>query len=198
MTSSGNEVNDSQSEADATEDDTEIPPLKVPFERFQELLQTTTETTTKIPEGDRPRKKGRVNRYEESQRICERIWKTDPSSEKASDRALPGHMFPDTYQKHVAALALRKEQSVAGDAPFDAKRDAAASYNPAGYSDSTIDKTLESIMSSTKNTKPGTVPVPVTLRTTIEGGIPGEATRHHQPKSGRASTGLSTRISGHR
>ena len=43
MASSGKAVDDAQSEADASEDECELPPLKLPCQKFQELLQSTEE-----------------------------------------------------------------------------------------------------------------------------------------------------------
>ena len=59
-------------------------------------------------------------------------------------------MFEESCQDHLAALAERAKDADAHDAPFDEKRDSAASYNPAGYSRTTIDNVLASIMSSLK------------------------------------------------
>ena len=59
-------------------------------------------------------------------------------------------MFEESCQDHIAALAERAKEKDAHEAPFDEKRDAAASFNPAGYAGSSIDGTLASIMASSK------------------------------------------------
>ena len=50
----------------------------------------------------------------------------------------------------MAALTARAKEKDAREAPFDEKRDAAASFNPTGYAGSSIDGTLASIMASSK------------------------------------------------
>ena len=59
-------------------------------------------------------------------------------------------MFEESCQDHLAALIACAKEKDTQDAPFDEKRDAAASFNPAGYSATTIDSTLASIMASSK------------------------------------------------
>ena len=78
------------------------------------------------------------------------MWKTDSTGVEAGERSCPGNMFEESYQDHLAALAVRGKNADAHDAPFDEKRDAAASYNPAGFSSSTMDNVLASIMKSSK------------------------------------------------
>ena len=59
-------------------------------------------------------------------------------------------MYEESYQDHLDALKWQGKTAVHQNAPFDEKRDAAACYDPAGYSSSSIDTVLASIMDSSK------------------------------------------------
>ena len=109
MASSGKAADDVQSDADATEDEAELPPLKLPCRKFQELLQAAGDCETlgekwkasakakaKAAEGTSGKKSTRLQEYEQSHRIGERVWKTGPSGVEAGERACPGHMFEDS------------------------------------------------------------------------------------------------------
>ena len=96
------------------------------------------------------KKSARLQEYEQSHRIGERVWKTDPSGVEASERVCPGNMFEESYQDHLAALTAYTNNKNTHEAPFDEKRDAAASFNPVGHGRSSIDNVLASIMASSK------------------------------------------------
>ena len=59
-------------------------------------------------------------------------------------------MFEETFQEHLSALAVRGRNSSICEAPFDEKRDAAAAFNAADHSTTTIDQAMASITSSLK------------------------------------------------
>ena len=69
---------------------------------------------------------------------------------EASDRACPGDMFEESYQDYFAALTASSSSKNTQEAPFDEKRDAAASFNPVGHGRTIIDKVLADIMASSK------------------------------------------------
>ena len=88
-----------------------------------------------------PKKSARLHEYAHSHRMGEKVWRTKTSGAEASERQHPGHMYEDSYQDHMAALSTRTTGDRAfDDAPFDQKRDAAASFNPAGYTDTNLDR----------------------------------------------------------
>ena len=164
MASSGKAADDSQSEADASEDEEELPPLKLGSLKFQGLLQAAevddslsekwkasakARAKAKTSGSELPKKNARLHEYAHSHRMGEKVWRTKTSGAEASERQHPGHMYEDSYQDHMAALSTRTTGDRAfDDAPFDQKRDAAASFNPAGHTDADLDRVLASIMTS--------------------------------------------------
>ena len=112
MASSGKAADDVESDADDTEDDEELPPLKLPSQKFCVLLQRA-EDVADMPEenatktsrtGERMtkavQKRCRQHDYEQSHRIGEAVWKTDTlRGVEAGDRENPGNMFENTYQE---------------------------------------------------------------------------------------------------
>ena len=120
MTSSAKVMEDSQSEADGSEDDTEIPPQKIPSQKNEELLQSDTKAESSHTQlmasldamGTASRKgpsqkKGRQLHFQHSHRIGERLWKTAESEIKADMRHKPGHMFQDSWQDHLPAISIK-------------------------------------------------------------------------------------------
>ena len=91
-----------------------------------------------------------MEEYNESLRIGERIWKTDTSGAPQSKRARPGHVLEDSWPEQLRALGVRGRNSSICVAPFDEKRDAAAAFNAADHSMTTIDQAMEAITSSSK------------------------------------------------
>ena len=59
-------------------------------------------------------------------------------------------MFEETFQEHLSALAVRGRNSRICQAPFDEKRDAAATFNAADHSTTTIDTAMASTTLSSK------------------------------------------------
>ena len=59
-------------------------------------------------------------------------------------------MFEHNYGEHISALLKRADNVQAVKAPFDEERDAAASYNAAGFSEFTIDKILQGSLAGSK------------------------------------------------
>eukprot|EP00959_Pyramimonas_sp_CCMP1952_P170229 3556357-Pyramimonas_sp.AAC.1 len=85
-----------------------MPPLKLPGGKFQQLLQSAKEEDSlgekwtasarakvKASENSRAKKRVRLHEYEQSHRIGERAWKTEPSGVEAGDRGCPGNIFED-------------------------------------------------------------------------------------------------------
>ena len=162
MAATGKGAEDSQSEADASESESDLPPMKLTASKFQELITSAKDDETlgekcsasvkaeaKGSKRDGPKKSARQNEYQQSHRVGEKVWKTDPVAVAASERANPGNMYEESYKDHLAALSLR-DKTATGLSAFDEKRDAAASYNPVGYSSTSIDDALASIMGSSK------------------------------------------------
>ena len=152
-----------QSDADASGSEDEIPPMKLSAIKFQELIKSSKDddslgekciasTKNKLRASDSGpvKKKARLNEYEHSHRIGERVWKTDSSAVEAGERGTPGNMYEQTYQDHLDALKQQGKEAHHQNAPFDEKRDAAACYDPAGYSTASIDTVLASIMNGSK------------------------------------------------
>ena len=144
MASSGKADDGGQSDADASEDETELPPLKLSSPKFQELFQTAAKDESL---GDKLRsaakakakKSSRLYEYDQSHRIGERLWKSKPAGLPAADRTRPGHMFEGSYQDHLAALAERIKEDDAHVVPFDEKRDSAAAFNLRRFPSDTVD-----------------------------------------------------------
>ena len=106
---------------------------------------------------DPSQKKGRQLHFQHSHRVGERLWKTAESEIKADMRHNRGHMFEDSWQDHLAAVSMKTQVTGAHRVTVDKKCDATNAYNPGGFSSSSIDKALESIMTSsrTPNCKQG-------------------------------------------
>ena len=118
--SSAKNAGSAQSEADASESDDELPPLKLCGITFQELIKSAKDdgslgeqciASAKARAGPShsgpAKKKDRLNEYEQRHRIRERVWKTDSSSIEAGERASPGNMNEESYQDHLTALKLQ-------------------------------------------------------------------------------------------
>ena len=76
---------------------------------------------------------------------------------EADKRAKTVNMFVDSWQDHLAAVSMKTQVTGAHRVTVDKKCDATNAYNPGGFSSSSIDKALESIMTSsrTPNCKQG-------------------------------------------
>jgi len=157
---------DEQSGAATSEEESDLKPLELSSAKFHELLQTVAIRSSinekviisaianaKVGKERLNKIKTRMEEYNASLRIGERIWKTDTSSAPECKRACTGHMFEDTFQEHLSALAVRGRNSSICEAPFDEKRDAAATFNAADHSTTTIDQAMASITSSSKKPK---------------------------------------------
>ena len=152
MAATGPDADDDASEADASDDDTELPPLKLSGERFCALLQYAKDDNIvgDKTQGVMAKKSARLREYKLSHAIGERVWKTDKSDKHPDDRRSPGHMFEHTYGEHISALLKRTNTEQAVKAPFDEERDAAASYNKDGFSQFTIEKVLQGVLAGPK------------------------------------------------
>ena len=160
MAATGKEGDDSEGEADASESEVDLPPMKLTGMKFQELITSakndetlgekciaTAKAKAKESKKGTAKKGSRQNEYEQSHRIGERVWKTDAVPIAASERTNPGNMYEESYKAHLGALSLRgKAVSEQWTSAFNEKRDAAASYNPVGYSSTSIHDVLTSIM----------------------------------------------------
>ena len=165
MTSTGKTMGDTQSMADATDSESELPQFKLTGMKFQESLHSTTKVdgpneellaSPKAKARDSSsgpsKKKARIEEYEASHRIGERVWKTESCDIKAGDRSSPGNMFQESYKELMAALFVKDRTGRAHNAPFDEKRDGAASFNAPGYASSSMDTIIASFLKS--STKP--------------------------------------------
>ena len=105
--------------------------------------------------GSKLKKQDRLRLYQKSLLIGERVWKTAPTNQSASERHSAGHMFEDSFQNHVHALKRSRTNHGAKFTPFNEKRDAAAAFNQSGYSCETLDAVMEGLMKNAKrpNTK---------------------------------------------
>ena len=104
-----------------------------------------------MSEGGPAKKSARLQEYEGSHRIGEALWKTDVLGTDAMQRTSPGHMYEESFEEHLAALSTSsKEKATTHEAPFDVSRHAAASFNAAGFSTTSLDKVLASITTSSK------------------------------------------------
>ena len=61
--------------------------------------------------------------------IGQAVWSTPDAGGAAEDRGKPGNMFEDTYDEHIAALSDMRSKCNSHTAPFDEKRNAAATWN---------------------------------------------------------------------
>ena len=120
MMSRSKSDDDEQSEAATSEEESDLRPLKMSSAKFQELLHTgatpssinekvivSTKANAKLGKERLKKRKTRMEEYNESLRIGERIWKTDTSSAPQGKQARTGHMFEDTFQEHLRALGVR-------------------------------------------------------------------------------------------
>ena len=164
--SSGKAADDLASEADDTEDEVDLPPMKVSREKFQDLLRSERTAGAEPVEAEeaakvalRPVSKSKLkaarNRstrnqgYQKSQRIGEVVWKTAPCAVDASDRGNPGNMHEFDYQDHLDALTAEAKQEDKFEDPFNEKRCQSAMYNPS-KNEKHIDDVLNSIRAGAK------------------------------------------------
>ena len=73
------------------------------------------------------KKKG--SEYERSMQIGQAVWSTPRRDGAADDREKPGNMFEDNFEEHIAALNGVQSTQKSFSAPFDEKRNAAATWN---------------------------------------------------------------------
>lgn len=163
IASAGRSANDVESEADASEDDPDVPPLRIPSMNFHDLLKIAEQLVEqKDGEGHAAgtvgqklnkavsKKLQRSLEYEQSHRIGEQVWKTDPLLSAVCDRGTPGNMHEDTWEDHVAALAAPSDRKDAFEAPFEEMRSAAASFVRRDAARN-LDNVLQSILQGTAN-----------------------------------------------
>ena len=99
-----------------------------------EALNQLDETFEKLEDERQKLKKAaaqrlqRTREYEQSHRVGEAVWKTDPLLTAVSDRHSPGNMHEQSWQAHVAALTERSTERDLYDTPFDEGRSAAATF----------------------------------------------------------------------
>ena len=166
MASSGKAADDVASEADDTEDEVDLPPMKVSREKFQDLLRSGRSEVAEPAEGEEAAKSGprpvsksnlkaarqkltRNQGYQKSQRIVEVVWKIAPCAVDASERRSPGNMHENDYQDHLDALTAVAKQEDKFEDPFNEKRCQSAMYNPS-KNEKDIDDVLNSIRAGAK------------------------------------------------
>ena len=92
MASTGKAIDDDESEADATEDEPEIPPLQLQTDKFQQLLQCAdnqdNDTTAQKITRSVARRMSRKAEYQQSHRIGEAIWKTSQVVKKPAQERI--------------------------------------------------------------------------------------------------------------
>ena len=115
-TTSSHDDND-ESEADASEEETDLPSLKLSSQKFGDLLRPSgatttinqddnhkTQTTASKLKASLSKRKPHLEEYIKSQQIGESVWETPISNTAAEDRQNPGHMYEDTFGDYLAAL----------------------------------------------------------------------------------------------
>ena len=121
-TTSSSRDNEDDSQADASEEETELPALKLSSQKLADLLRPSgttatadqdkndkTQSTAEKLKASLRRRKPHLEEYIRSQKIGECIWKTPITNTAAEDRENPGHMYENTYKDHLAALKKSKK-----------------------------------------------------------------------------------------
>ena len=82
--------------------------------------------------------------------IGQAVWSTPSLEGTAEDRGKPGNMFEDTFEEHLSALSELRSSKNTHAAPFDEKRNAAATWNRNDAS-TNLDAIMEEILSRTQH-----------------------------------------------
>ena len=82
--------------------------------------------------------------------IGQAVWSTPALEGAADDRDQPGNMFEDKFDEHIAALSEVRSTKNSSSAPFDEKRNAAATWNRNDAS-ANLDTVMEEIRSRTEH-----------------------------------------------
>ena len=130
----------------SSEDDTEVPALKLRRRKFQELLQTgnaddelaerwiaSANDRARTLKRDPTQNSIRGHEYEQSNRSGHKDWKTASTDIEADKRAKTVNMFEDSWQDHLAAVSMKTQVTGAHRVTVDKKCDATNVYNPGGF-----------------------------------------------------------------
>ena len=131
---------ENSSDEDNDPEDAEVPRLKLQPRHLQQLLCPFLEAAGGEDTGgqskimgahlqQRQRKKFLEVEYRRSMEITRPVWSTDAHHRETGARNNPGQIFAKEYQEHLRAIAQKAGTS---RAPFDAQRNAAASWNQPG------------------------------------------------------------------
>ena len=156
---------DSESDADESDGDNncEVPRLQLPASKLQELLAPPCKKTESadgtnenasiaeqlIANSKKKIKRKKGNDYERSMQIGQAVWSTPTLAGAADERDKPGNMYEDTFDEHIAALSESRSTKNSFSAPFDEKRNAAATWNRSDAS-SNLDTIMKEILSRKK------------------------------------------------
>jgi len=141
--SGGNNDDDAQSEKDKSEDETDIPPLRLSPSSLKDVLAPPGHAPcAEASSGDE--KKGKttgakmkqsLNRkfirsdYDQSIKTGNAVWATPEIDVAVEDRKAPGHMCEDNVVDILNAKRASGQKSETDQAPFDVDRHAACTWS---------------------------------------------------------------------
>jgi len=162
--SGGQQNDDANSEADKSEDDTDLLPLKLSRAGLKQVLAPSSiaadcgdvsgedgdkkSTGAKLRRG--LKRKSLQNEYDRSIRTGCAVWATPESRRSAEDRREPGHMFENKVEEILSSKRASNAQPKSSNAPFDNDRNAAATW-ATNNADITLDSCMASIMAAVEH-----------------------------------------------
>ena len=154
---------ESESEADVSDEDNQgdVPRLQMPAVKLRELLSPLCNKPDSEQQANENSKlagkliasikkkanRQKTNNYEKSMQIGQAVWSTPVAEGAADERTKPGNMFEDTCEEHIAALKDMRSKNNSHSAPFDEKRNAAATWNRSNAM-ANLDTVMEKIISA--------------------------------------------------
>jgi hypothetical protein len=159
--SGGHENNDEHSEADKSDEDTDVLPLRLSRAGLKEVLAPAclasgAENKSAADDEQHPAS-GKLKRglkrhslqseYDRSIRTGCAVWATPETGKAADERKAPGHMFEDKVEEILAGKRTSTAEAESSHAPFDEQRNAAATWD-ASDAERTLDSTLASILAA--------------------------------------------------
>ena len=152
--------NGSGSEGQESELDPDLPALHLREDKLQQLIIPPEPEDIRLDDGNESgsatmgktltratQKTMRMLEYNRSIRTAFAVWSTAINQQKVADKKLPGHMFHDSYEAHIAAKRASKKTEDSCTAPFNVKRNAAATWHRSDGSQH-LDKVLSDIFHS--------------------------------------------------
>ena len=155
------------SDADASGDDPDLPPLRLSAATLRQVLSPSTTNQVDVLEqdlrvdpkmGDKLKQKAKTtimkSEYQKSIEIGRAVWLTPGSDEPVIEKGCPGDMYQNEYSDHIAARRVLKETANSANAPFNVERNAAATWFSSEEAGATIDALFSTIMQEEEKPNP--------------------------------------------